>query len=189
MCCVLVLIFFVSWFGFRTRLTFIFVLIKKSCGLGCFHPRNNLNKLQSSLICYFLFVLRSCLHQLKNILVVLRNFWIGKSSTLWIYCSFVNYSSFDLFGKRLCNTTTTKRTMDQLTWQVWGSCSKFRGFVSQMCLVIRFYFHSYLTGPTEVGIIGILLLGMALAWFTPLLTHFTLTQWLWSISWKTQCCL
>jgi hypothetical protein len=40
-----------------------------------------------------------------------------------------------------------------------------------MCLVIRFHLHQYPTNPTQVGLIGILLSGMALAWFAPLMEH------------------
>ncbi len=37
MCHVFVLVFFVSWSKFGTRLAFVLVLVEKSCSLGCFH--------------------------------------------------------------------------------------------------------------------------------------------------------
>jgi hypothetical protein len=40
-----------------------------------------------------------------------------------------------------------------------------------VCLIIRFHLQQYPTNPTQVGLIGILLLGMALAWFAILLEH------------------
>jgi hypothetical protein len=40
-----------------------------------------------------------------------------------------------------------------------------------VCLVIQLHLHQYPIRPTQVGLIGILLLGMILAWFAPLLEH------------------
>ncbi len=52
-----------------------------------------------------------------------------------------------------------------------GTHSKFWGFVNQMCLVIWLHFHQHPINPIQVGLIGILLSNMALAWFAPLLEH------------------
>jgi hypothetical protein len=52
-----------------------------------------------------------------------------------------------------------------------GTCSKFQGFVNQIHLIIQLHQHHYLNDWTQVGLIGTLLLGTTLAWFTPLLEH------------------
>ncbi len=49
--------------------------------------------------------------------------------------------------------------------------SKFQGFVNQMHLVVQLHPHWYLTSPTQVGLINILLSNMTFAWFAPLLDH------------------
>jgi hypothetical protein len=52
-----------------------------------------------------------------------------------------------------------------------GTRSNFQRFVNQMCFVIHLHLHQYPIGPVQIGLIGILLLSMALTWFTPLLKH------------------
>ncbi|CAG8777446.1 5533_t:CDS:2 [Cetraspora pellucida] len=49
------------------------------------------------------------------------------------------------------------------------TCSKFRGFLNQIRLVIRLQPSRYPDDRTQVGLLGSLLTGSALAWFTPLL--------------------
>jgi hypothetical protein len=44
-----------------------------------------------------------------------------------------------------------------------GTCSKFRNFVNQVCLVIQLHLHQYPTGLTQIGFISTLLSSMALA--------------------------
>ena len=50
-----------------------------------------------------------------------------------------------------------------------GSRNKFRGFVNQIRLVIRMQPERYRTDEAQVGLLGSLLQGPALAWFAPLL--------------------
>jgi hypothetical protein len=52
-----------------------------------------------------------------------------------------------------------------------GTHLKFRGFINQMCLVIQFHPHRYPIGPTQVKLIGTLLLSTTLAWLALLLEH------------------
>lgn len=49
-----------------------------------------------------------------------------------------------------------------------GTRSKFRGFVNQIRLIIRMQPLRYPTEETQVGLIGTLLSGTALSWFSPL---------------------
>lgn len=49
-----------------------------------------------------------------------------------------------------------------------GTRSKFRGFVNQIRLIIRMQPMRYPTEETQVGLIGTLLSGTALSWFSPL---------------------
>jgi hypothetical protein len=49
-----------------------------------------------------------------------------------------------------------------------GSRYRFRGFLNQIRLVIQLHPHNYPTGTAQVGLIGTLLTGTALAWFAPL---------------------
>lgn len=49
-----------------------------------------------------------------------------------------------------------------------GTRSKFRGFVNQIRLLIRMQPLRYPTGEIQVGLIGTLLSGTALSWFSPL---------------------
>jgi hypothetical protein len=50
-----------------------------------------------------------------------------------------------------------------------GNRSKFRGFINQVCLVIRLQPRRYPDGAAQVELVGTLLSGTALAWFAPLL--------------------
>jgi hypothetical protein len=50
-----------------------------------------------------------------------------------------------------------------------GTCSKFRSFVNRICFIIQLHQHCYLNDWTQVGLIGTLLLGTTITWFTPFL--------------------
>jgi hypothetical protein len=50
-----------------------------------------------------------------------------------------------------------------------GTRSQFRGFLNQVRLVIQMHPSRYPTDVSRVGLVGTLLSGTALAWFTPLL--------------------
>ncbi len=50
-----------------------------------------------------------------------------------------------------------------------GTCLKFRGFVSQVRLIMQLHPRRYFDGTTRVGFIGTLLTGTATAWFAPIL--------------------
>ena len=50
-----------------------------------------------------------------------------------------------------------------------GSRSKFRGFLNQIRLIIQLHPHRYPDDSTQVGLIGSLLIGTALAWLAPLI--------------------
>jgi len=50
-----------------------------------------------------------------------------------------------------------------------STCSKFRSFVNQICLIIELHQHCYLNDRTQVGLIGTLLLSTTITWFTPFL--------------------
>jgi hypothetical protein len=50
-----------------------------------------------------------------------------------------------------------------------GTCPKFRGFVSQVHLIIQLHPHRYLDDTTRVGFIGTLRIGTIAAWFAPIL--------------------
>jgi hypothetical protein len=52
---------------------------------------------------------------MEKVLAIFRNLWIGKSSILWIYCSFANQSNFNLLGMHSDKTTLTKGAMGQPT--------------------------------------------------------------------------
>jgi len=49
------------------------------------------------------------------------------------------------------------------------TCSKFQGFVNQIRFIIQLHQHRYPNDHTQVGLIGTLLLGTTLTWFTLLL--------------------
>jgi len=49
------------------------------------------------------------------------------------------------------------------------TCSKFQGFVNQICFIIQLHEHYYRDDWTQVGLIGTLLSSATLAWFAPLL--------------------
>ncbi len=51
------------------------------------------------------------------------------------------------------------------------TCSKFWGFVNQVCFIIQLDQHHYPDDQTQVGLSGTLLLGTTLTWFAPLLEH------------------
>jgi hypothetical protein len=50
-----------------------------------------------------------------------------------------------------------------------GTRFKFRGFVSQVRLIMQLHPHRYFDDTTHVGFIGTLLTGTAVAWFAPIL--------------------
>jgi hypothetical protein len=50
-----------------------------------------------------------------------------------------------------------------------GTCLKFRGFVSQVRLIMQLHPRRYFDDTTRVGFIGTLLTGTATAWFAPIL--------------------
>jgi hypothetical protein len=50
-----------------------------------------------------------------------------------------------------------------------GTCLKFRGFVSRVCLIMQLHPHRYFDDTTRVGFIGTLLTRIAAAWFAPIL--------------------
>jgi hypothetical protein len=50
-----------------------------------------------------------------------------------------------------------------------GTRPKFRGFVSQVCLIIQLHPRCYLDDTICVGFVGTLLTGTAAAWFAPIL--------------------
>jgi hypothetical protein len=50
-----------------------------------------------------------------------------------------------------------------------GDRTKLRNFVNQVRLVLRLQPHKYATEETQVGLIGSLLTGIALSWFSSLL--------------------
>jgi hypothetical protein len=50
-----------------------------------------------------------------------------------------------------------------------GTRLKFRGFVSQVRLIMRLHPYCYFDDTTHVGFIGTLLTGTAAAWFAPIL--------------------
>jgi hypothetical protein len=50
-----------------------------------------------------------------------------------------------------------------------GTHPKFRGFVSQVRLIMQLHPHRYLDDTTRVGFVGTLLIGTAAAWFAPIL--------------------
>jgi len=50
-----------------------------------------------------------------------------------------------------------------------GTGLKFRGFVSQVRLIMQLHPHHYFDDTTRVGFIGTLLIGTAAAWFVPIL--------------------
>ncbi len=50
-----------------------------------------------------------------------------------------------------------------------GTCLKFRGFVSQVCLIMQLHPRRYFDDTIRVGFVGTLLTGTAVAWFAPIL--------------------
>jgi len=50
-----------------------------------------------------------------------------------------------------------------------GTCLKFRGFVSQVCLIMQLHPRRYFDDTTRVGFVGTLFTGTAVAWFAPIL--------------------
>jgi hypothetical protein len=50
-----------------------------------------------------------------------------------------------------------------------GTCLKFRGFVSQVRLIMQLHPRSYFDDITRVGFVGTLLTRTAAAWFAPIL--------------------
>ncbi len=49
------------------------------------------------------------------------------------------------------------------------TCSKFQSFINQIHFIIQLHQHRYPNDQTQVGLIGTLLSGTTLTWFTPLL--------------------
>ncbi len=50
-----------------------------------------------------------------------------------------------------------------------GTCLKFRGFVSQVRLIMQLHPRHYFDDTTRVGFVGTLLIGTIAAWFAPIL--------------------
>jgi hypothetical protein len=67
-----------------------------------------------------------------------------------------------MFGSILKEPQILPKTFDD-------TCSKFCGFINQICLIIQLHQHCYLNDRTQVGLIGTLLLGTTITWFTPFL--------------------
>jgi hypothetical protein len=117
--------FLISWFQFGTKLAFVFVLGKKSCGLGCFIPVTIWTNSNQAYFCCFFFLFWD--HVYIN----------GKKSSLSLTIlnrkvkHFVNllFIYKPIKFRPLCNTTITKGTMNQPTWQVWWIMFK----VSRFC--------------------------------------------------------
>jgi hypothetical protein len=49
------------------------------------------------------------------------------------------------------------------------TCPKFRGFVSQVCLIIQLHLRRYMDDTTRIGFVRTLLTGTTVAWFVPIL--------------------
>ncbi len=108
---------------------------------------------------------------MEEVLVVLRNF---EQENQILHEYVVHLQTNQASTSLGCISTTKpqqKKPWISLFDKFDGTCSKFRGFVNQLCIIIQLHPHQYLTSLTQVAFISILLSNIAFVWFAPLLEH------------------